>query len=66
MKRFVADADGKIADSDEATPTCGFDYCDDCGDCLACCSGDLCRSSKDGHHRWVVYPEGKPKEQALQ
>jgi hypothetical protein len=57
MKRHLANLAGKIVDVTEAKPVCGTDYCDDCGDCLACCSADLCRVSKDGTHRWVTYIE---------
>ena len=55
MKQHLANLDGKIVDFAEAVPVCGTDYCDDCGDCLSCCSGDPCRASKSGAHRWVTY-----------
>ena len=61
MMRFMADENGKIVGSDDATPACGEGYCDDCGDCLACCSGDPCRAAKNGQHRWVVYLGGVAK-----
>jgi len=37
-----------------ATPICGEDFCDSCGDCLACYGGDWC---PEGGHTWVVYAE---------
>jgi hypothetical protein len=37
-----------------AVPICGEDFCDLCGDCLACYSGDPC---PEGGHSWVVYAE---------
>lgn len=36
----------------DATPICGEDFCDDCGDCLWCYTGDYCPG---GWHIWVVY-----------
>lgn len=61
MLRYQADEAGKILSSEEATPVCGHAFCDDCGDCLACCSTDACRASKSGQHRWVVYPSPKAR-----
>ena len=48
-----------VTKTEEATPECGTDFCDDCGDCLAC-SGDLdCCGGQDGKpHR---YPGGSPR-----
>lgn len=41
---------------EQAEPECGQDFCDKCGDCLACYGYGPCR---DGHedtgHRWVKY-----------
>lgn len=40
-----------------ATPggfVCGTDFCNECGDCLACFGGDYCPS---GFHRPVVYED---------
>lgn len=35
---------------EEATPVCGEDFCDSCGDCLHCEeANDFCS------HRWVIY-----------
>ena len=41
----------------EATPVCGKDCCDECGDCLACHWEDECPYTPDGKHRWVQYGE---------
>lgn len=38
-----------------ATPRCGFDYCDRCGDCLYCYEDDPCAPGSQWH-TWVVYP----------
>lgn len=34
----------------DATPDCGQDFCDICGDCLHCYFGEHC-----GPCRWVIY-----------
>ena len=39
----------------EAVPVHNKDFCDSCGDCLACCDGDLCEANMDGEHYWVGY-----------
>ena len=54
MKRHIADDKGKIVRFDESKPVCGTNFCDHCGDCLACYGRTACRESKNGH-RWVVY-----------
>jgi hypothetical protein len=36
MKRHVFDVSGKLLRVEEATPKCGVDFCDRCGDCLHC------------------------------
>lgn len=36
-----------------AVPVCGKDFCDSCGDCLACYAEDLC--PQYGEHHWVYY-----------
>lgn len=42
----------------EAEPECGRDFCDSCGDCLACYGGDPCfGSSLEGDHAWFVYKD---------
>jgi hypothetical protein len=35
-------------------PVCGEDFCDTCGDCLACFGEDKCLFEPDGRHIWVV------------
>jgi hypothetical protein len=45
---------------DRGTPRCGEDFCDVCGDCLACYGGDDCyngASEEPGVHVWVIYEE---------
>lgn len=49
MKCLVSKSDGTVATID-ADPICGEDFCDICGDCLAC-YGDL--PCVDGDHLWV-------------
>lgn len=47
---------------ESATPVCGEDFCDNCGDCMACTDAeDPCHVSKDGQHRWIRYvtPSGE-------
>ena len=51
----VADSAGKIIHTEEATPVCGEDFCDDCGDCLHCYVEDRCQFNYTGIHRWVQY-----------
>jgi hypothetical protein len=40
-----------------ADPWCGVDFCDWCGDCLACYGDGSC---PNGAHQWVVYPSDVP------
>jgi len=48
--------DRMIRVDEDATPICGEDFCDDCGDCLGCADpSDLCRYDKNGLHHWVRY-----------
>lgn len=54
--------DRLIRVDDNAVPVCGEDFCDNCGDCLACAEiGETCHASKDGQHRWIRYvtPSGE-------
>ncbi len=39
------------------TPVCGEDFCDNCGDCLACAdAGEPCPViGACGGHRWIRY-----------
>jgi hypothetical protein len=41
----------------DAEPECGEDFCDSCGDCLHCYSGDPCHRNDSGKHFWVEYQE---------
>lgn len=50
--RYIADQQGHIIGREEATPECSIDFCDNCGDCLACQIEDRCPG---GEHRWVRY-----------
>jgi hypothetical protein len=40
----------------ERAPECGRDFCDQCGDCLACYASDPCHESSDGVHTWQCEP----------
>lgn len=39
---------------EEPEPVCGKDFCEQCGDCLACYGSDPCVHTEDGRHVWVV------------
>ena len=53
MQREIWDYEGKkLLRVEEAEPECGKNFCDTCGDCLACYESDPCI---DGNHRWIVY-----------
>lgn len=45
----------EVIDTIEAEPKCGIDFCDSCGDCLACYSAFDCAVRGDYGHRWVLY-----------
>lgn len=47
--------------TEEAEPICGEDFCDSCGDCLACYGDEPCFYNALGHY-WVKYEE-LPKKQ---
>jgi hypothetical protein len=38
---------------EDSKPVCGKDFCEQCGDCLACYWEDQCQHSPDGQHSWV-------------
>lgn len=42
--------------TDTATPECGQDFCDRCGDCLHCYGSDPCVNGHE-NHRWVYYEQ---------
>jgi len=48
-KIYIAD---KYFKTINATPECGEDFCESCGDCLACHGGDPCYMREEGHW-WV-------------
>ena len=47
MKALVISADGSSVEREMGEPECGVDFCDVCGDCLACYD---CPCSS-----WVIY-----------
>ena len=56
--KFIYDHTGiKLIRTEEATPKCGEDYCDACGDCLACYWEDGCGGEEGKPHYWVEYME---------
>ena len=40
----------RLAESMKARPTCGEDFCTECGDCIACYGDDEC--GEGGSHFW--------------
>src|SRR5262245_11857575 len=48
----LLDAKYRIVEQLAAEPKCGEDFCDHCGDCLACYAEDGCPR---GFHTWCVY-----------
>jgi len=59
--KHIYDESGMILlRTEEATPVCQTDFCDRCGDCLAC-SDDQCL--ENGEHFWVQYGETPEKEE---
>ena len=55
MTRHVYDQRGEtLIRKEEADPTCGKDFCDRCGDCLACFG---CGCIEGGECFWVKYGE---------
>jgi hypothetical protein len=38
-------------------PVCGEDFCDKCGDCLACYGSDPCPEGKVDQHLWIEYAD---------
>jgi hypothetical protein len=64
MKKHVYVRD-KLVRVEEAEPVCGTDFCDRCGDCLACFGGEQCIGEPE--HFWVEYAKEvkpEPKEEA--
>lgn len=55
MKVQIEQADGAFI-LEEREPNCGEDFCDRCGDCLACSDETCWNGGRDnGSHRWVIY-----------
>lgn len=58
MTKYIYNYSGtKLLRTEQAIPVCGRDFCDSCGDCLACYSGDPCYFGETDQHFWVVYEE---------
>lgn len=60
MKKYIYDSDGlNLLEVVESLPVCGDDFCDRCGDCLACADEDEgCYAGADyDSHFWVEYQE---------
>jgi hypothetical protein len=58
MKKYIYSRKPfKFRRVEEAEPTCG-DYCDSCGDCLAC-HADVCWSGGEPSedHLWMCYED---------
>lgn len=56
MIKHIYDHTGtKLIRTEEATPKCGEDFCDACGDCLVCYAEDGCVGKLP--HFWVEYLE---------
>lgn len=53
MKKQVFDKNNQFLHSEEGVPKCDEDFCDSCGDCLACYGEDICNLSESGKHIWV-------------
>jgi hypothetical protein len=54
MVKHIFDKNGtKLLRTEIAEPECGKDFCDNCGDCLACDS-NYCQDCS-----WVVYEENE-------
>ena len=56
MIKFTYDKTGiKLIKTEDLVPECGVDFCDRCGDCLACYFEDDCLDDKWRAHYWVEY-----------
>ncbi len=68
MLKYIYDFPGQnlIRVVDEV-PVCGRDFCDECGDCLACNGSEPCYH--DGQlgqsHFWVQYGEDAEQDDAI-
>jgi hypothetical protein len=55
----------KLLRVEEAEPVCAEDFCDRCGDCLACYGAEPCIGNEPEHY-WVEFVEPvkpEPKEE---
>jgi hypothetical protein len=50
----ILNADYTVAEWVVVEPICGDDFCDSCGDCIACYGNDEC---PNGSHYWCVYAD---------
>lgn len=64
IKRIYDHRGEKQLRTEIATPNCGEDFCDRCGDCLDCYGGDPCPEADGLAHSWVEY-EKEPVENVL-
>ncbi len=56
MIKCIFDRTGvRMIRTEESTPICGLDFCEVCGDCLACYSEDGCGGQDSKPHFWVEY-----------
>ncbi len=56
MLKRVYDQNGEhLLRTEDATPECGVDFCDKCGDCLDCYVSDPCYDERI--HVWVEYED---------
>jgi len=54
MTCYLRDATtDKFLRKEKRIPECGEDFCDTCGDCLACYGDDPCYP--DEYHLWIKY-----------
>jgi hypothetical protein len=62
MRCYITDPKtGKVIREEDREPICGEDFCEDCGDCLACGGSEPCYTvakAEPGVHRF--FKEGKP------
>lgn len=65
MKKYLYDEDiGDFLRAIESSPICGKDWCDSCGDCLACNGSDECFGNDSRKHFWVEYIKDEKNETA--
>lgn len=60
---YLTDLDGTRL-SVNATPECGEDFCERCGDCLRCFAGGDCYYNDGGEHLWIVEARLQPERAA--